>query len=148
MRQRSRSRGRALQLMYAWDARGGEASLVDLLAEFMRERSIAPANRAYLETLVTTIQENLPAIDAALSEALTNWRIERLSVIDRGILRIGAAEILFLSEIPPRVSIQEAIALAEKYGTAESPRFVNGVLDALMRRSGSPAGLARPGDPR
>jgi transcription termination factor NusB len=52
-------------------------------------------------------------------------------VIDRNILRVGAAEILYIDEVPPRVSIQEAIMLAEKYGTRESPRFVNGVLDAL-----------------
>ena len=58
------------------------------------------------------------------------------------------AELLYLEDVPPRVSIQEAILLAEKYGTAESPRFVNGVLDALMRRTGSAAGTAGPGEAR
>lgn len=114
---------------------------------FVSERNIAEPNRAYLETLVTTIEDNLTAIDGALADALTNWRLDRLSVIDRSILRMGAAELLYLPEIPPRVSMQEAIVLAEKYGTAESPRFVNGVLDALARRSGSPAGTS-PGDSR
>jgi N utilization substance protein B len=122
--------------------------LAALLDEFVGARRIAEANQEYLHTLVATIERNLPAIDAALERALTNWRLERLSVIDRSILRIGGAELLYLDEIPPRVSIQEAILLAEKYGTAESPRFVNGVLDALMRRTGSAAGTAGPGEAR
>jgi transcription antitermination protein NusB len=70
-----------------------------------------------------------------LERSLTNWRLERLSVIDRNILRIGAAELLKLPDVPSRVAIREAILLAEKYGTHESPRFVNGVLDALMRQA-------------
>ncbi|NIQ57710.1 MAG: transcription antitermination factor NusB, partial [Gammaproteobacteria bacterium] len=64
---------------------------------------------------------------------LTNWRLDRLSAIDRNVLRLAAAEMLFFDDVPPLVSIQEAVQLAEKYGTGESPRFVNGVLDALMR---------------
>lgn len=148
MRRRSRARGWALQLLYAWETRGRVVPLAALLDEFVGARRIAEANQEYLHTLVATVEQNLPAIDVALERALTNWRLERLSVIDRSILRIGGAELLFLDEIPPRVSIQEAILLAEKYGTAESPRFVNGVLDALMRRTGSAAGTAGPGEAR
>ena len=148
MRRRSRARGWALQLLYAWETRDRVVPLAALLDEFVGARRIAEANQEYLHTLVATIERNLPAIDAALERALTNWRLERLSVIDRSILRIGGAELLYLDEIPPRVSIQEAILLAEKYGTAESPRFVNGVLDALMRRTGSAAGTAGPGEAR
>jgi N utilization substance protein B len=119
-----------------------------LFDDFTSERRIAVANRDYLETLIDTIDRHQRTIDNALDGALTNWRLERLSVIDRNILRIGAAELMFLTEIPPRVSIQEGIVLAEKYGTAESPRFVNGVLDALMRQVGSAAGPTGTGDPR
>lgn len=135
-----------MQLLYAWETRDRAVPLSRLLGDFMSERRIADANRAYLETLVETIEKHQPAIDAALGRALTNWRLDRLSVIDRGILRIGAAEILFLDDVPPRVSIQEGIMLAEKYGTAESPRFVNGVLDALMRAAS--AGVTGSGEPR
>lgn len=78
--------------------------------------------------------ENLERIDHEIQEALTNWRLERLAAVDRHILRLAAAELYFLEEIPPLVSIQQAISLAEKYGTAESPRFINGVLDALLAR--------------
>jgi N utilization substance protein B len=83
---------------------------------------------------VESLQDNLPDVDRALQGSLENWRLERLSVMDRSILRLAAAEILFLEDIPPKVSIQEAIHLAEAYGGKDSPRFVNGVLDALYKR--------------
>lgn len=147
MRKRSRARGWALQLLYAWETRNRSLPLPQMLEEFLRERRIAEGNRQYLETLVGLIAQKQAAIDAALDRALTNWRLERLSVIDRNVLRIGAAEILFLEDVPARVSIQEAIELAERYGTGESPRFVNGVLDALMRSVRSATGAHGAGDP-
>jgi N utilization substance protein B len=94
---------------------------------------VAPRRIAYLELVLETLQDQLPEVDRALQGALENWRLERLSVMDRSILRIAAAELLFLDEIPPKVSIQEAIHLAEAYGGKDSPRFVNGVLDALYK---------------
>ncbi len=148
-RSRTRARGWTLHILYAWETRGFAIPLRQLFEEFTHERRIAESNRAYVETLIDTIDSNRPEIDAALESALENWRLERLSVVDRNILRIGAAELLFLTEVPPRVSIQEGILLAEKYGTAESPRFVNGVLDALMRRADrASADFAGPGEPR
>lgn len=146
MHQRSRARAWALQVLYAWEMRGRAGSPRELLGAFIRDRNIAESNRAYIETLISTVEDHLDAVDTALAAALTNWRLERLSAIDRSILRIGAAELLYLDDVPPRVSIQEGINLAEKYGSADSPRFVNGVLDALMRRSDRPAGTA--GEPR
>ncbi|MFW6080163.1 MAG: transcription antitermination factor NusB [Gemmatimonadota bacterium] len=135
MRDRSRARGWALQMLYAWEARGMKGSPLDAMRDFVRERNVAVESRGYIEWLLGTVAEHREAIDRAVGEALTNWRLERLSAIDRNILRLAAAEMLFIEEVPPRVSIQEAIVLAEKYGTAESPRFVNGVLDALMHRA-------------
>jgi N utilization substance protein B len=88
---------------------------------------------AYIELLLETLQDNLPEVDRTLKSALDNWRLDRLSVMDRSILRLAATEILFLEEIPPKVSIQEGIHLAEAYGGRDSPRFVNGVLDALFK---------------
>lgn len=135
MRARSRARGWCLQIMYAWEARD-DASIDAVRSEFFRERRVAQASRAYIETLLGAVEHNLAGIDDEVQRSLTNWRFDRLAVIDRNILRLGAAELLFLDDmIPPRVAIQEAIHLAEKYGTEDSPRFVNGVLDALMRRS-------------
>ena len=79
------------------------------------------------------IENYLEEIDAYIGSALENWHLDRVSSIDRGILRIGAVEIFYLDEIPPKVSIQEAILLAEAYGGNDSPRFVNGVLDAVFK---------------
>jgi transcription antitermination protein NusB len=136
MRARSKARGWALQALYAWEGQGRPVPLGTSFRAFADERNIAPASREYLDVLVKVLVDRETEIDRAVDASLTNWRIERLSVIDRNILRIAAAEILYVEDVPPLVSIQEAIVLAEKYGTHESPRFVNGVLDALMRRAG------------
>jgi N utilization substance protein B len=133
MRARSRARAWALQVLYAWEAHGAAGSPLELLREFEESRNIAPTSRDYLRALLTTVAEHQREIDATLARALTNWRLDRLSVIDRNILRIGGAEILFMPDVPPLASIQEALVLAEKFATAESPRFVNGVLDALLK---------------
>lgn len=144
VRARSRARGWALQMLYAWEARGMKGSPLGVMRDFVRERLVADESRGYIERLLGVVADRREAIDDALSDALTNWRIERLSAVDRNILRLAAAEMLYIDDVPPRVSIQEAIVLAEKYGTAESPRFVNGVLDALMRRAGEGDDAGRP----
>lgn len=145
-RKRSRARGWALQVLYAWESRADRDRLPDMLNEFTANRRIGSEAREYLETLITTLDMYLETIDDAIADSLLNWRMERLSIIDRNILRVAAAEMLHLA-IPPRVVIQEALQLAEKYSTAESPRFINGVLDALMRRAGVD-GTSRTGDSR
>lgn len=133
MRERSRARAWALRVLYAWDSRG-RAPLEIVLDEFLTRRRIAPQRREYVRRLVGHVASDREGLDAAIQECLTNWRFERLSVIDRNILRLAAAEMLRMDDIPPRVSIQEALTLAERYGTDQSPRFINGVLDGLMRR--------------
>ena len=134
MKARSRARGWALQALYAWEARRNDVTLDETLRQFMIDRNIAAESREYLRRIMKLVEKNIDEIDAELESALKNWRMDRLSAIDRNVLRIGAAELLYIDEVPERVAIQEAIILAEKYGTTESPRFVNGVLDALMRR--------------
>ena len=75
-------------------------------------------------------------MDRALLEAMENWRLDRLSRVDRAILRLAVAEMLFLEDVPPKVAVQEGIRLAGQYGGHNSPRFVNGVLDAVLRSLG------------
>lgn len=134
MRERSKARAWSLRILYAWDSRDEPLDLV--LDEFLSRRKIAPERRAYIRRLVGAVHADREGIDEALQQSLTNWRLQRLAVIDRNILRLAAAEMLHMDDIPPRVSIQEALALAERYGTEQSPRFINGVLDALMRSVG------------
>lgn len=135
MKHRSRARGWALQALYAWEQRGGDpAEAIATLSDLVTNLRVSPENRPFAEVLVRLVATNLPRIDRAIEDSLTNWRMSRLSVIDRAILRLGTAEMMFVDEVAPRVAIREAVNLAEKYGTNESPRFVNGVLDAVMRR--------------
>ncbi|MGD8322293.1 MAG: transcription antitermination factor NusB [Gemmatimonadota bacterium] len=131
---RSRARAWALQVHYRWDSLGRDGSLRDALVETMGTRRIAPRRLPYVRRLLTLMDEHLPDVDAALQSALENWRLERLSTLDRAVLRVGATEMMYVDDVPPKVSIQEAIRLAEQYGGPDSPRFVNGVLDALFKR--------------
>jgi transcription antitermination protein NusB len=134
MKERSRARGWALQVLYAWESRGGsEETLVPVYAELAESLRISPRNRLYTEVLVRLVARKASELDILIQRNLTNWNLSRLSAIDRNILRLGVAEILYVDDVPPKVSIREAIRLAETYGTEESPRFINGVLDAVMR---------------
>lgn len=133
MRERSKARAWALRVLYAWESRR-DTPLDRVLEEFVTRRHIAPGRRPYLRRLVDAVAADPDGLDAIVQSCLSNWRLERLGVIDRNILRLAAAEMLHLEDVPLRVSIQEALRLAERYGTDQSPRFVNGVLDALMKR--------------
>jgi N utilization substance protein B len=130
---RSRARGWLLQIHYRWEAGGREGSLRDALGATTATRRLSPRRLPYVREVLSHLDERGGDVDRALQAALENWRLERLSTIDRAILRIAGAEILFVDEVPPKVSIQEAIGLAEMYGGPDSPRFVNGVLDALYK---------------
>lgn len=134
MKARSRARGWALQALYAWEARGGAGDrVVPVLEELYDNLHVSPRNRLYTDVLVRLVARNLERIDRIVESNLTNWSLRRLAVVDRNILRLGVAELLFVDDVPPRVTIREMMHLAERYGTRESARFVNGVLDAVMR---------------
>ena len=130
---RTRARAWVLQIHYKLESSGFEGSLIDALNDTTATRIISQTRLPYVKTLVTLIENYLEEIDAYIGSALENWHLDRVSSIDRGILRIGAVEILYLDDIPPKVSIQEAILLAEAYGGSGLPRFVNGVLDAVFK---------------
>ena len=134
MRIETRARSRALQALYAWDVRG-ERDLLRIASQVWDDLSVGPEERRLAGMIVRTIASSLERVDRELIEVTTNWRIERLGAIERSVLRIGAAE-LIREETPPRVVIQEAVRLAERYASPQSARFVNGVLDALARRMG------------
>ena len=134
MRVESRARSRALQALYAWDLRG-ERELDRVASQVWDDLSVAPDERKIAGMILRTLIAERSEIDATLAEVTTNWRLERLGAIERSVLRLGAAE-LHRGETPPRVVIQEAVRLAERYGSAQSAKFVNGILDALARRTG------------
>ena len=130
----TRARARALQALYAWDMRGG-TELERVATQVWDDMSITPGERAVAGPIVRRVASRQGEIDAELSEVTTNWRLERIGAIERCVLRMAAAELL-IGETPPKVIIQESVTLAERYGSAASAKFVNGVLDALARRMG------------
>ena len=134
MRVESRARARALQALYAWELRGAP-DLARAAHQLWDDLAVGPEERRIAAQLVETASDNMTELDAQLSAVTTNWRLERLGVVERCVLRVAAAE-LRRGETPTRVVLREAIRLAERCGNPESARFVNGVLDALARRTG------------
>jgi len=132
------SRRAALQALYSADVRsaasaGADSPLaaLDALAEHFE---LAPGARAFAEELVKGVAAERAALDAKLTAVARNWRLERMAHVDRNVLRLAAWEILF-GGTPAPVAIDEAIELAREFGDDSSPRFVNGVLDALVKEN-------------
>jgi N utilization substance protein B len=90
----------------------------------------------FAQRLGLGVQEHLERIDALIEEASTNWRLPRMPVVDRNILRMAAFELMACVDIPATVSINEAVELAKKFGTADSRAFVNGIVDRMARQLG------------
>ena len=134
-RNRTRARAWVLQVLYRWEA-ADDDSVTDALAATLATRHVAPECRPYLIRVVHEFAEHDEEVRVAVSEALDNWRIERLARVDRCILFLSVTELLFLDGIPPAVAIQEGVRLAQRYGSEHSDRFVNGVLDAVFRARG------------
>jgi transcription antitermination protein NusB len=130
----SRGRARALQALYAWDLRA-EQDLLRVSAMIWDDLEVATDEREFAMTLLRVVASDGAALDTELEEVTTNWRLERIGAIERCVLRLGAAE-LQTGVTPPRVVLQESVRLAERFGSEQSARFVNGVLDALARRMG------------
>jgi N utilization substance protein B len=130
----SRGRARALQALYAWDLRADQ-DLLRVSATIWVDLAVANDEREFAMTLLRVVASDGAALDAELEEVTTNWRLERIGAIERCVLRLGAAE-LKTGVTPPRVVLQESVRLAERFGSEQSARFVNGVLDALARRMG------------
>lgn len=130
----TRGRMRALQALYAWDLRAGQ-SLERIAALAWDDLMVSPDERAFADALLRSVAAHGATLDTELEAVTTNWRIGRIGAIERCVLRLAAAE-LQQGVTPPRVVLQEAVRLAERFGSEQSARFVNGVLDALARRMG------------
>ena len=130
----TRARARALQALYAWDMRGG-VDLERVASQVWDDLAITPEERRVAGPIVRLVAQKQAELDAELADVTTNWRMERIGAVERCVLRMAAAE-LTIGETPPRVVIQESVTLAERFGSAQSAKFVNGVLDALARRMG------------
>lgn len=143
MANRHRSRSIVLQTLFEWDAASGamsEGALMERLAANTAEFGDGVADQPFMETLLKTVLAKQKEIDAVIEKAAPEWPIDKISVIDRNILRIGLAELLFAdrTQVPAKVAINEAIELAKTFGSETSGRFVNGVLGAVYVELGEP----------
>jgi N utilization substance protein B len=137
MTRRSRAREVALQLLFQRDlnARIDRAVLERFVRDRLRDETLVP----FCLSLYDGVIANQADIDQRLSAAAENWRLNRMAAVDRNVLRLGAYELLHTPETPPSVALDEAIELARRYGSADSPAFVNGVLDRLRQPPPPPA---------
>ena|SRR5438105_2661636 len=137
MTKRSRAREVALQLLFQRDHNISVDR--ERVLRFVRDRLRDPSLEAFCLTLFDGVMQNQEDIDRRLSAAAENWRLVRMAAVDRNVLRLGAFEILFTPDTPAGVVLDEAIELARRFGSADSPAFVNGVLDRLRQDRQPPA---------
>jgi N utilization substance protein B len=107
------------------------------IQRFVEGRLREPELRAFCLTLYDGVVQHQPEIDQRLTDAAENWRLVRMSTVDRNVLRLGAYELLHCPDVPPAAAIDEAIELARRFGGADSPAFVNGILDRIREPAAS-----------
>jgi N utilization substance protein B len=120
-----------LQLLYQRDQNPRIGR--DVIERFVRERLKEASTIPFCLALYDGVVQQVAEIDRRLGEAAENWKLHRMAAVDRNVLRLGAYELLHTPETPAGVVLDEAIELARRYGSADSPAFVNGVLDKLRQ---------------
>jgi N utilization substance protein B len=131
---RRRGREAALQILFAIDSTGADIDVA--VREHFAFLAATVEGREYAEELARGVIEKATQIDEMIRKVSEHWRLERMPRVDRNILRLSAYELMFLSDVPRRVSLNEAIELAKRYGGEGSPGFVNGVLDRIASEMG------------
>jgi N utilization substance protein B len=123
------SREKALQALFYMDMNreAAEDPVSLFCSSFTREKE----SEAFFHQLVNGVRENRKAIDAVIERFSSNWKLARMTGVDRNVLRIAVFELLFCADIPPKVSINEAIDVGKRFGTEESGAFINGILDSI-----------------
>lgn len=150
MTRRSRGREVALQVLYQLEQNSGVVN--PEVRRFIERRVLGDRELViYTIGLVEGVKKHQPEIDEAIKQVAENWRLDRMAAIDRNILRLGAFEILHRDDVPAKVAINEALELAKRYSTAQSSRFVNGILDKVLQTAkpgrANAEGVADPAEP-
>ncbi|MFQ3587484.1 MAG: transcription antitermination factor NusB [Fimbriimonadaceae bacterium] len=133
LKNRRAAREAALRALYAIEI--GKALLPDAVNELRENADLGPELTAYAVALVTGVREHLAEIDDLVAARVREWDYDRLAAVDRNLMRIATYELFHQPDVPPKVTLDEAIELAKKYSTAESGRFVNGVLAKVLEAS-------------
>jgi N utilization substance protein B len=139
MASRRKSRILAFQALYAWDASGGKAENLERFGWLEEDKrlSLDEEVAAFARLLVAGTLENIEAVDEAIRGHLENWSFERLKRVDLAVLRISAYSLIYQRDIPAQITIDEAIEIVKEYGSEDSYRFVNGVLDGIWKSIGA-----------
>ncbi len=141
MANRHLSRSIVLQSLFEWDLNAIERkAVIEVLDRNIEEFAPNKTDRPFMNTLLDGILSKQPELDLVIEKAAPEWPIDRISPVDRNILRLGLYELLFADrkEVPAKVAINEAIELAKQFGGENSSRFVNGVLGAVYKEIGEP----------
>ncbi len=133
MRRRTLSRRLAVEVLYQADLVGSE-----VVGDALKSPTVKPGSETqrFAGELVQGVLEHLEEIDQRIREVAENWDLGRMATVDRNVLRLGTYELLYRRDIPAKVTINEAVDLGKRYGTAESGTFVNGILDRIMSQAG------------
>lgn len=138
LRVETKGRARALQLLYAWELQGAPArplAIHDVATGLARLTGPEPRVLDFAEALAAGVAADITALDRKAAKAAENWRLSRIAIVERNILRLGVHE-LRRGETPAKVAIDEAVRLAHWFGGERAPGFVNGVLDRIARTLG------------
>ena len=132
---RRSGREAALQMLFQLEGSGVSADqAIDLFWRTYEDAD--PEGKAYADTVLRGVADNVDGIDKKIAAASQNWRLERMSRVDRNLLRLGTWELMFRSDVPRAVILDEAVELAKSFGTDDSSGFVNGVLDRIAENIG------------
>lgn len=133
MKKRRKSREFALQVLYQLDIT--KQDVIKTLAQFQNHFSGDEERDDFMERLVLGVLEHCQEIDRLIKKYSKNWRLDRMNIIDRAILRMATFELLFCEEIPPKVTLNEAIELGKRFGSEDSGSFINGILDRIQNEA-------------
>jgi N utilization substance protein B len=128
---RRKAREYALQMLFQWDIT--RDSIDQIAASFFEGQDEAPAVMDFARLLVTRTVEHVERIDDLIRRHAEHWRLDRMATVDRNLLRLATQEFLFDRETPRTVVINEAIEIARRFSTQESPQFINGILDSIKK---------------
>jgi len=128
---RHQARERALQILFQYDIHGRPGLWLDV---FWEKNEATDEVKAFAEQLVAGVLEKKKELDALIGKYATNWKISRMPIVDRNILRAGVYELLWMGDVPAKVTVNEAIELAKSFGDDDASKFVNGILDQVLTK--------------
>ena len=124
----------AMQILFEWDFNNRSQKLAEVIERQMKEYAVGlEEEKVFIESLVRGVTKHILEIDEIITHYAPEWPIDKITVIDRNILRLGIYELKFAQEVPPKVAINESIEIAKTYGGESSGKFINGVLGAIYR---------------